>query len=397
MRNPIRFTEKAIAGMKPEGARYVVSFIGKPNLYLRVQPTGAKAFWTRARDPNGKAIDQMIGDAAHMPLAEVEDRYRAMVQRIRDGLPAIEPRGETFGDVAAAWMTHYVIVRGLRSGAEYQRILNGYVLPKWRDREFISIRRSDVADLVDAIAVNNGPRQADYVLATIRKLMNWKAERLNDYIVPIAKGLRRVKAKEAQRQRILSGDELAKVMAAAETCGVYGRIALFSLRTMQRLDKVASLKWGDIDENGVWTVAAERREKGNVGAVKLPAQALKIVESMPRIRGLDYVFASGRGSGKFSGFSKGKQALDKASGVTDWVFHDLRRTTRSLARPAGVSKEDAELVMGHKREFIVENYDAYEYLQEKSEALRKLNAMIDATINSTPVNVTPIRGAREVA
>jgi integrase len=59
------------------------------------------------------------------------------------------------------------------------------------------------------------------------------------------------------------------------------------------------------------------------------------------------MFASGRGDGPLSGYSKSKAALDKLSGVRGWVFHDLRRTARSLMSRAGISPEIAERVMGH--------------------------------------------------
>jgi hypothetical protein len=49
----------------------------------------------------------------------------------------------------------------------------GYVLPCWGDRDIASIRRSDVAQLVKDVQLNNGPVMANRVLAHIRKLFNW--------------------------------------------------------------------------------------------------------------------------------------------------------------------------------------------------------------------------------
>ena len=51
------------------------------------------------------------------------------------------------------------------------------MLPVWRDRELLSIRRSDVAALLDKVEDEHGARQADYCLNVVRTLMNWYAAR----------------------------------------------------------------------------------------------------------------------------------------------------------------------------------------------------------------------------
>jgi hypothetical protein len=60
-----------------------------------------------------------------------------------------------------------------RSWREVERVFMGYVLPCWGDRDIASIRRSDVAQLVKDVQLNNGPVMANRVLAHIRKLFNW--------------------------------------------------------------------------------------------------------------------------------------------------------------------------------------------------------------------------------
>ena len=131
-----------------------------------------------------------------------------MIQRVKDGLPAIEPTKDSFGVVAADWLARHVRKKGLRSADAYERLLNVYVLPTWRDKEFATLRRSDIATLLDKIEDKHGPRQADFVLAVIRGLMNWAATRLDDYTPPIARGMRRQSPKAQARERILTDDEI---------------------------------------------------------------------------------------------------------------------------------------------------------------------------------------------
>ena len=43
-------------------------------------------------------------------------------------------------------------------------MLNSHILPAWRDREFVGIRRSDITKLMDRVQDKHGARAADYVL-----------------------------------------------------------------------------------------------------------------------------------------------------------------------------------------------------------------------------------------
>ena len=53
--------------------------------------------------------------------------------------------------------------------------------------------------------------------------------------------------------------------------------------------------------------------------------ALKIFQNLPRTDGQNLLFTT-NGQTPVSGFSKVKKRLDGISGVTNWRFHDLRRS-----------------------------------------------------------------------
>ena len=97
-----------------------------------------------------------------------------------------------------------------------------------------------------------------------------------------------------------------------------------------------------------------------------------LLDTLPRES--DYVFA-GR-NGAIHGHSRSKTRLDKDSGVTGWVIHDLRRTARSLMSRAGVSSDIAELCLGHVLPGIRATYDRHSYMDEKREAFGKLAALV---------------------
>jgi hypothetical protein len=113
--------------------------------WIRIQPSGAKSFVTVARNPAGKQVWTTIATTDVMGIVESREKARDIIKRVRAGLPAVEPKGETFGDIAANWLQRHVEANNLRSGREIRRLLDVHVLPLWREREFMSIRRSDVA------------------------------------------------------------------------------------------------------------------------------------------------------------------------------------------------------------------------------------------------------------
>ena len=78
---------------------------------------------------------------------------------------------------------------------------------------------------------------------------------------------------------------------------------------------------------------------------------------------------AGRGGGKISGFSKLKSALDKASGVTDWRLHDLRRTAASGMQEAGAANHIVQAVLNHAIPGVGAVYLHAQLEREKAEAL----------------------------
>ncbi len=384
-----------VAGLKPRAARYTEPDPELRGHYVRVQPSGAKSFVAVARDPAGKQVWATIGAADVLAVDEARAKAREAIMRIRAGLPAFElpkARADTFGTVAANWMKRHVETNGLRSRRGIERLLASHVLPLWADREFLSIRRSDVAALLDDVEDNHSARQADSVLTIVRSIMNWFATRHDDYVPPIVRGMRRQNPRAQARARILDDDELQAIWRAAEASGTFGAIIRLALLTAQRSRKVVRMKWTDLDDNDVWTIPREPREKDTAGTLVLPDAARAIIRAQPRMGSNPYVLA-GRGEGAFNGFSKSKATLDAKllTSMPAWVIHDLRRTARSLMARAGVRPDIAERVLGHAIAGVEGVYDRHSYRNEKADALRKLAALIETIFDPPAGNVVALR------
>jgi integrase len=333
----------------------------------------------------------LIGPADAMGIDAARERARAILQRVRAGLPALEPKTETVGEVLAAWLKRHVEGNGLRSRRKIVALLDRHVSPEWRAREFASIRRSDVAALLDEVEDGHSDRQADHVLAIVRGVMNWYATRHDDYVPPLVKGMRRTDPKARSRARILDDEEIRAVWQAAESSGTFGALVKLLLFTAQRHSKVLSMRWADISDDGVWTIPTAPREKGNAGTLKLPRMALAVIYARPQFAENPHVLA-GRGSAHIALTGKYKQEFDAKlpKDMPPWVLHDLRRTARSLMSRAGVRPDIAERVMGHAIAGVEGVYDRHSYRDEKADALARLATLIDGIVHPRE-NVVPMR------
>jgi integrase len=385
-------TDAGVRALKPRPKRYAFADPEVRGHWIRVMPSGVKTYATVARNPDGRQIWTTIGPADAMTIARARERAREILERVRAGLPAIVSEGETFGAIAASWIARHVDQNGLRSHREIKRFLAVHILPAWNDRPFTSIRRSDIAALLDRVQDNHSGRQADLVLAVIASITSWAATRRDDYNPPTIRGMKR--GKPTARSRVLNDDEIRAVWRAAEDAGTFGAFLQMCLLTGQRSRKVASMRWEHI-EAGVWTVPREAREKDTGGQLAVSGAALAILERMPRLASNPHVFA-GRGDGPLSSFSDRKAAFDRLlpADMPGWVLHDLRRTARSLMSRASVQTEISERVLGHVQGGIQATYDRYTYATEKRDALARLAALIDGIVNPPEPNIVPIRRAQ---
>jgi integrase len=383
-------TDKGIAALKPRAARYAFPDPQLASHYVRVTPGGAKSFCCVARAPDGRQIWTTIGDCEVMPIEQARTRAREMLQRVRDGKPAVEADKPSFKAIVEKWIEIYAEPKKLRSLPNIRRLLAVHVYshPRFKDRPFVDIEREDITELLDEIQTGSGARQADLVLTILRSIMNWHATRTNKYRSPIVRGMSRDEAQP--RERILNDDEIRTIWKSAGSAGRFGAIAKLCLLTGQRRSVIGKMQWDHISPAGTWDIPLEPREKDNAGMLALPAVALDIIRSQPKLAGNPYVFGS-RDDKPFCGYSLPKREFDdKLPKMPRWTLHDCRRTARSLLSRAGIRPDIAERTLGHAIRGTEKIYDRHHYGPEKKHALAALANLIDGIVNPRD-NVTRMR------
>jgi integrase len=141
-----------------------------------------------------------------------------------------------------------------------------------------------------------------------------------------------------------------------------------------------------------WGIPAARVKCKRDFLVPLSGKAAAVLATLPVIGSATGPVFTNDGRRPLRGFGKVKAAFDKASGVSGWTIHDLRRTARTLMTRAGVDPNHAERCLGHVIGGVRGVYDRHEYYDEKKSAFERLAGQIDRILHP-PANVLPLRSA----
>jgi integrase len=356
-----------------------------PGLSLRVTDKGHKSFVLIARFPSHpqNPTRRAIGNYGAISLEQARQRAREWLELVGGGRdPKIEEarrkaaeqrrHGNTFAAVAAEFLERHA--SGLAKKAEAKRIVEGEFVKRWGARPATDIMPEEVAAAIRAIVKRGAPYQAHNALGWIRTLFNW-AIGTHEFGIT-SSPVERLKPKaligeRKARERILTDAELRAVWDAAEAMGYpYGPIFRLLILTGQREREIADMSWPEVDfAERLLTVPAERMKGGRAHEIPLTRLAVTLLEELPRWNAGNHVFSTTAGQKPVNGFSAAKARLDKLSGVSDFVIHDLRRTVRTHFSALPVEDIVRELVIAHAKPGLHKIYDKHSYCEEKRRCL----------------------------
>jgi integrase len=389
-------TAVAVDRLKAGPRRYEIPDGGQRGLLVAVFPSGKKSFIVRYRF-GGRKRKLTLGGVS---LAAARKAAAAALYEVHEGRDpagakrAAQAKVTVIQAETVRWCCEQYLKREgdkLRSAHERIRAFEQLVYPAIGSLPLATLRRSHIVKLLDKIQDERGDRMADLVLAYLRRAFNWHASRVDDFSSPIVRGMGRYAAKERERTRILSDDELRRIWLATEPPSLFHALVRFLLLTGARRDEARRLPRSEIVGTD-WVLPAARNKVKAELARPLSKAAQAVLAGLPRVHDGPLIFSyDGR---RPVSPTRPKVVLDKACSVSGWTLHDLRRTARTLMSRAGVSADVGERALGHVIGGVRGVYDKHTYHHEMQQAFEALAVLIQRIVAPPDDVVTPMRRRR---
>jgi integrase len=410
----MKFTDKGIAALKARAERYEIWEDGRTGLGVRVSPKGRKS-WVFMYRFGGKARRMGFDTYPAVGLANARVKHakaKALLEKgIDPGAQEIDRKraergAETVADLIEVYLEKWARPRK-RSAAEDERILKKEILPIWGRRKAKDITRRDVIELLDDIVDRGSPIQANRTLAVVRKMYNFAIGR--DILGTTPCVLIKAPAKENQRDRVLSADEIRTLWRGLDTAPMSEGIKLvlkLQLTTAQRKGEIAGAAMSEFDlEDNVWTIPAERSKNGQAHRVPLSPLALDLINEAqshasesPSLFVSPWLFPSPTVDGPIAPHSVNRAVYKSLPSIdlANITPHDLRRTAASFMTSLGISRLVVAKILNHVETGVTAVYDRHSYDREKKAALEAWAARLEEIVTGEAVasNVKDLAEAR---
>jgi integrase len=370
----------------PKGKRDVVWDGALPSFGVRVTDKGSVSFFVMRRPAGGSSLVRVgLGAYPATSLAEARQRARQALSDLTAGVNPIERRtaekaaeakraANTVDSVVDDFVSKYASNK--RTGAVIGQLLRRELVSRWTGRPINEITRSDVVDMIEAIA-ERSPSAARQAWIYTQRLYGWAINR-GTYGLEVSPcdriSITDLTGSPKARERVLADWEVRIICKAAERAGwplsPFVRL-LFVLGC--RRGELAEMQRDELDlDRGLWSLPGSRVKNEQPRTIPLPSQAVEILRAIPKSEDGSFVFTTTEGERPISGFSKLKARLDKLIAEDEperalgaWTIHDIRRTMRTHLSALPIGGTIAEMMIGHKQRGIRAVYDRYAYLDEQ--------------------------------
>jgi integrase len=365
-----RFDDPDEPGRRSSEYRYTIGNYGPHDWSLQAARKEASA-WRRKIDRG----------ESH-PLAERNAR-KAAVKAIR--------QAETYAQAVEDYIKREQ--KGRRGNATADEIRR--VLLKegaaWSGRSMKTIKPAEISALLDGIRDDGRRYLANRMYAYLQTFFKW-CQRADVGIVGVSPMIGLVRPWEGEESRDVSftDDELARLWRAGDAIGGVGSPFLkLLILTGKRKSALASMRWEEIDDDGLWTPRGDRRRKKSnkrLHAIPLPGLAMRVLQPLRGNSDYGPVFPGRTHGSVICPGTALQNRVKQESGVEKFYWHAVRHT---------VETKLAELrILPHIRDIILDHapargagagYDHYSYGPEIREALEKWAKHIEGLVTSGDV------------
>ena len=398
----MKFTAQGIKGIKPPATgRVDYQDQVVRGLVLRVSASGRASFSVSYRR-DGKRQRVTLGDASLLSLSEAREGAKKILRRVR--LDIIDPaaakraqrEADTFAELARRYVERWAKVRKApKSAREDELRIEKMLIPRWGSWKAADVCKRDVVALLDKYVDAGKPYAANRMQGLISKVYNFGIERDEVDVNPAA-GIRL--QLEKPRQRVLTDDELKKVLPLFAKEELVGLGFRFLLLTGQRPGEVFNMRWSELDGD-LWSLPAERSKNGRPNLVPLSAAARAVLLKLKAYdNGSGFVFPSPtRKNLPYKTYFKVIARVRNDAGLDEpWRVYDLKSTCLTGLESLGVPGAVISAVANHAPSGVTSRHYAFhDFADEKRDALERWGRHVSKLDPSTKAEVVELRrGAR---
>ena len=352
-------TDKFVKGLKPHPNTTEYRDAATAGLVLRIGKRGRKVWevvWTG--DSRRKRI--RIGEYPNIGLAEAR---RIASEKKSAPLPTDQP-----DRVRDLWERYKEEVRQKRSASDIAGAWEKWTLPILGHVKLHDFALHHANNLIDTVTKESSANRAHAVVSYTRPAFRIAASKGWTHGNPFADVITRPTYEK--RERVLTLAERQILWQYTETAFYPWKPILQLLcLTGQRFSEVAGMCRSEITGD-VWYIPHERHKSRRVHTVPLTTAARKVLAAVPEMH-VDYLFTVQNGK-PVKQAAHEKKRIDKATGLSGWRLHDIRRTCATVMGDNGISRFIIGQVLGHAETSVTGIYDRSAYLNEKREALNIL-------------------------
>ncbi|MEZ0497351.1 tyrosine-type recombinase/integrase [Sphingomonas sp. IW22] len=367
---------------------------GRLTLILKPMPSRVTATWYAVQWRDKKRIKSKLGAYPSLSLANARklfDRdYAGPIQRGSSIKVAGDTRPGTVADLFEAY-TNALKDADKPSWKEAKKGLDKIADTLGRNRLARDILPEDVLEVIRPIYDRGAKSMADHVRSYIRSAFSWGLKSEHDYRLTSPRRFRLAYNPAADiptepkvaGTRWLSEDEYVRLFRWLECPDTpihppYTRAVQFLMLTGQRVEEIARLNVDQYDrKERILDWSKTKNSKPH--AIPLPSLAAELLESIkPNEYGWFFPSAMDSSRPVAHGTLYAFMWRQRERGVIPYVTNrDLRRTWKTLAGKAGISKEIRDRLQNHTLQDVSsKSYDRWNYMPEKRAAMKKWDSFV---------------------
>ncbi len=371
---------------------------GRLVLVMKPMPTRVTADWMAQQWRDQKRIKKKLGSYPAMPLSKAREVYNrdfaGMIQKGRSIKIAGDTRPGTVADLFEAYVAA-LKEAGKPSWKEAEKGLNKIADTLGRNRPARDIEPEEITAIIRPVYERGKRSMADHVRSYIRSAYSWGLKSEHDYRSTAARRFRLVYNPAAGiptepknvGTRWLDEDEFLRLYRWLECPDTpvhppYARAVRILLLTGQRVEEIARLhvdQWDAKERIIDWS----KTKNGKPHAIPVPKIAADLIEEIkPNEHG--WFFPSAKdpskpvSHGTLYSFMWRQREREVIPVVTN---RDLRRTWKTLAGKAGLSKEIRDRIQNHTLQDVSsKHYDRWHYMVEKRAGMAKWDKFVRAML-----------------